>query len=94
LANNIKASEFIKLSTKEFSLITGKKLNLWNRISFSLLKMKIKHDLEKNPNLSIGDYYQKKGNHSNLPRSTLGIIIIAILAVIGIIAFIAVIKLL
>src|SRR5437870_320947 len=82
LANNIRASEFIKLSAEQFTLTTGKKLNLLNRISFSLLKMKIKHDLKKNPNLTIADYYLKNASHSSFPRSTLGIIIIAILAVI------------
>ena len=61
--NNIKASEFVKLSAKDYSIITGKKLNLWNRISFSLLKMRIKHDLKNNPNLKISEYYSKKSRH-------------------------------
>ena len=61
--NIIKASEFIKLSAKEFSLITGEKMNLWHRLSFSLLKMRMKHDLKNNPNLAISDYYLKSSRH-------------------------------
>jgi hypothetical protein len=61
LLNNLKASEFVKLSVKDFSLITGEKMNLWNRLSFSFLKIRMKHDLKKNPDLKVNDYYAKKG---------------------------------
>ncbi len=60
-SNNLNASDFVKLSAKDFSLITGKKMNLWNRLSFSFLKMRMKHDLKKNPDLKVNDYYAKKG---------------------------------
>lgn len=60
-SNNLKASDFVKLSAKDFSWITGKKMNLWNRLSFSFLKMRMKHDLKKNPDLKVNDYYAKKG---------------------------------
>jgi len=69
----LKASEFVKLSAEQFSSITGKKLNLWNRVSFSLLKLKIKHDLKKNPNLYITDYYFKKSNNHNFNWWVFGI---------------------
>ena len=52
----IKASEFVKLSAKDFSSITGKKLNFFQRLSFSMTKAKMKHDLKKNPDLKITDY--------------------------------------
>ncbi len=61
LSNNLSASDFIKLTAKDFSLITGKKMNLWNRLSFSFLKMRMKHDLKKNPDLKVNDYYAKNG---------------------------------
>lgn len=51
-----KASEFVKLSTKEFTKLTGKRLNVFQRISFQIAKAKMKHDLKKNPNLQVTDY--------------------------------------
>ena len=63
--NNMKASEFVKLSAKDFGIITGKKMNMWNRVSFSVLKMRIKHYLKKNPNLSINDYAKKSSRRSH-----------------------------
>lgn len=59
-SNNLKASDFVKLSAKDFSLITGKKMNLWNRLSFTFLKMRMKQDLKKNPDLKVNDYYAKE----------------------------------
>lgn len=52
----LKASEFVKLSVKEFSELSGKKLNFFQRMSFKVTKMKMKHDLKRNPDLKITDY--------------------------------------
>lgn len=52
----LKASEFVKLSAKEYSDLTGKKLNLFQRMSFKITKMKMKHDLKRNPDLKLTDY--------------------------------------
>jgi hypothetical protein len=60
---SMKASEFAKLSAEDYSSITGKEMNLWNRISFSFLKMRIKHDIKNNPNLTICEYYSKNKKH-------------------------------
>jgi len=73
VSNNIKASEFVKLSAKDFSIITGKKMNMWNRLSFSVLKLKIKHDLKKNPNLYVTDYYFKESDNRNFNWWVFGI---------------------
>jgi hypothetical protein len=54
----IKASEFVKLSVKEFSDLSGKKLNMFQKFSFKITKMKMKHDLKKNPDLKVTDYFQ------------------------------------
>ena len=78
--NNIKASEFVKLSAKDYSTITGQKLSLWNRISFSLLKMRIKHDLKNNPNLKISEYYSKKSRHMS-PWLWIGIGLLVVLII-------------
>lgn len=52
----LKASEFVKLSVKDYTALTGKKLNFFQRLSFNLTKVKMKHDLKKNPALKITDY--------------------------------------
>ncbi len=57
----LKASEFVKLSVKEFNVLTGKKLNFLQRVSFKMTKMKMKHDLKKNPDLKITDYVDGDG---------------------------------
>ncbi len=77
--SSIKASEFVRLSAKDLSLITGKKMTIKSRLSFSLLKMKVKHDLKKNPNLTMADYYAKEGKRR---LSTLWIVLLTILGLI------------
>ena len=46
-------SEFIKLSYKQFATIAGQKPNLWNKLSFTVIKMKVKHDLKKHPDRQL-----------------------------------------
>lgn len=60
VAKFIKGSEFIKLSFKQFATITGEKENLRNNLSFNVMKMRIKHDLKKNPEISVSDYIKPK----------------------------------
>jgi hypothetical protein len=61
----IRASEFVKLSVKEFGLLTGRKLNFMQRLSFNVAKLRMKHDLKKNPNLEITDYLNKLDKDSS-----------------------------
>lgn len=53
---NLKASEFVKLSINDFSKITGKKMNLKDKISFIVLNKRMKHALKKNPDLTVDEY--------------------------------------
>lgn len=80
---NLKVSEFIMLSPKEYSTITGKKMNLPERISFSILKVRMKHTLKKNPNMKAGEYIDK---HKKI--STVGWIVIGLVIALIIIAII------
>jgi hypothetical protein len=57
---SLKASEFVKLNARDYSRLTGKKMSLLDRISFEVLKMRIKKDLKKNPDLLITDYADTK----------------------------------
>ncbi|MEO6638265.1 MAG: hypothetical protein ABIN25_08305 [Ginsengibacter sp.] len=56
----LRASVFIKLSAKEFSAITGKKLNFPQKIYFKLIQHRLKHELRENPDLLITHYYDPK----------------------------------
>lgn len=59
----VKASEFVKLSFEQYAALTGKKQNLWNNLSFNALKMQVKHDLKKKPDLLLSDYTTGKTKH-------------------------------
>ncbi len=59
LLQTTKASEFVKLSVRDYTFITGKKMSLFEKLSFKIIKRKMKHDLKKNPKLLITDYYKE-----------------------------------
>lgn len=85
--NYFKGSEFVKLSANDFTKLTGKKLNIFQRISFQMVKLKIKHDLKKNPNLLVTDYSKTaslSGNRFNFPWFILGFAGVILGAVVGV----------
>lgn len=83
LLNYLKGGEFIKLSYKQFAALTGEKVSLWNNLSFNIMKIKLRHDLKKNPDLSITDYNLKRARHG---------LSIALWVVIGVVALILIIR--
>jgi hypothetical protein len=56
----LKVSEFIMLTPMDFSKITGKKMNLKEKISFTFMKARMKHVLKENPNITVSEYLAKK----------------------------------
>lgn len=56
----LRAAVFVKLSPKEFETITGKKLNLPQRIYFRIIQRKLKHELKKNSEFLITEYFDPK----------------------------------
>ena len=82
---NVRADQLVKLSSKQFSALTGKKMILVQRFSFNFLKIRMKHDLKKDPNLTLQDYYGSAGKR----LGTGWIILIAVVAVLLILALIA-----
>ena len=64
----MKTSEFIKLSPREFSVATGKKLSFFEKASLKVLQMKMKRYLKKNPDSTVADYYMSEGK----PKSNIG----------------------
>ena len=53
---NLKASEFVKLSLKDISRFSGRKLSLKEKISFTVMNKKMKQAIKKDPNLTVRDY--------------------------------------
>lgn len=79
---DMKVSEFVRLSAKEFSTLAGKNMNLKERISFSLLKKDMKKSLKAHPDQLVKNYFataDKKGN------TALIIIILVVIVVVAII---------
>lgn len=74
---SLKVSEFMMLSPKDYSKITGKKMNLKERISFSIMKLRMKRVLKKNPNMTVSEYLA-----SSRTVNTLGWILLAALILI------------
>ncbi|MDQ2720596.1 MAG: hypothetical protein M3Z26_12670 [Bacteroidota bacterium] len=56
----LKASIFVKLSSKEFSTLTGTKLNFLEKIYFKSVQRKLTRELKKNPDVLITGYYDQK----------------------------------
>lgn len=53
----MKAAELLDISAADFSVITGKKMNTWQKLSFKLMKIKLRKELKKNPDLLLKDLY-------------------------------------
>ena len=59
---NLTVSDFIKLSPREFTTITGKKLNVFQRLNFKLAQHRLSREVKTNPELLSANYDgQKKG---------------------------------
>lgn len=71
---NLKVSDILKLSAKQFSALTGRKMNLIEKVEFGVFKMKMRHDLKKDHNLMIKDYL--KGGRKKLSGVWIILIII------------------
>ena len=49
----LSVNQFIHLSARQYSVLTGKKMSIWDRFSFNLLKLELKHEIKKDPSLTI-----------------------------------------
>ena len=57
----LKLSEFIQLRVSDIELLTGKRFNLVERISFGLLKHKLKKELRKKGDKPTGEVIHRIG---------------------------------
>ena len=71
----MKAADLIKISAADFSLMTGKRMNAWQKISFKLMKVILRKELKKNPDLLMKDFYTE-----NKKMATGWIILLAVLS--------------
>jgi hypothetical protein len=53
---------FVSLSVKQMEVLAGRKLTAREKLSFFVLKIKMKHDLKRNPHIQLSDYYGKNAN--------------------------------
>lgn len=57
---DFRASEFVKLSAKDYASLTGRKLNFFEKIYFKIVQKQVKRDLKKNPDLLMSQYLDNK----------------------------------
>ncbi|MDE3212482.1 MAG: hypothetical protein KGM98_04550 [Bacteroidota bacterium] len=53
----LKGAYFVKMTPREFSVATGKNLNIFQRIYFKAIQHRIRKQLQDHPNLLITQYY-------------------------------------
>ncbi len=71
--SNLTASELLKFTASDYTRFTGKKMNSWQRISFGILKIKLKRALKKNPDLLLSDFYKDN------KKLSVGLVIVIVL---------------
>lgn len=74
-----KCKEFVKLSFKEFTNLTGEKRTVSSWINFKILKSQMRQDLKTDPELTLSSYSATSKNKSR--NSTILITLLALLAV-------------
>lgn len=75
----MKISAFIRLSARDFSQLTGARLTLKDRVSFTMMKWQMKKVAKKNPEMTVSQYLvtEKKKD------ATVLIIVIAVVVIIA-----------
>lgn len=79
---DLKAADFIKLSAKDFTSITGQKLNFFQKIYFKVMQRQVKRDLKKNPGLLMSQYID--GKTGKFKFSALWFVIAAFIGPLGV----------
>jgi hypothetical protein len=54
-----KASVLLKFTASDYSLMTGKKMTLGQKLAFKVMKIKLKKELKQNPDLLLSDFYKQ-----------------------------------
>jgi hypothetical protein len=86
LWKNIKVSMIVSLSAKDFSRVTGQKLNIIQRMAFTMTKKKMKQALKKNQELTAGEFFAEIRTLEKIWLITLAGLALVILLVILLLA--------
>jgi hypothetical protein len=76
---DMRVSEFVKLSTKDFSTSVWKKLSLKEKISFSLLKKDMRKSLKSHPDQYVKGYMATASKKNNTGVIIIGIVVVLII---------------
>ncbi|MFS8083735.1 MAG: hypothetical protein ACMG51_09805 [Ginsengibacter sp.] len=76
------ARDVINMTAKQFSAATGHQLNFIQKIYFKVLKVKLRSEVKKNPELQLNNYYEPK--KAKFKLDSLWFIIGAIIGPLGI----------
>lgn len=55
----IRAADLLQFTAADYSVMTGKKMNYWQKLSFKVMKIKLRKELKKNPDLLLNDFYKE-----------------------------------
>jgi hypothetical protein len=56
---HLKLADFVKFSPGYFGTADGKRMNSWDKVSFKMLKIRMKKELKKNPDILVSEFYSK-----------------------------------
>ena len=60
LTMEIRAAELVKFTAADYAQMTGKKMTIRQKMGFAVLKIKLRKELKKNPDLLLSDFYKDK----------------------------------
>ena len=83
----MKLTEFVRLSQKDFSKITGRKLNWKERVSFFLLKKSMKKSLRSRPGQSVRDFLAGPAGKRKSKTLVIILVLLAVLVLVALIVF-------
>lgn len=54
-----KLRDYMNLTVQDITVIQGKKMSFWDKISFHIMKMTMKKEIKRNPNILVSEFYAK-----------------------------------
>lgn len=76
---DMKLKDFVSLTISDYYQFTGKKMNLKEKLAFSLMKGKMKKELKKNPEMTAGEFMATLRASEKVMLIILGVILILLL---------------
>ena len=76
----------MNLGFQEMNVLKGKKMNIWDKISFNIMKMNMNKELKRNPNMLLAEFYSKAKQKRLAWGAWVAITLVAILVLILIVS--------